>query len=406
MSVVKESESAWPDPQTESADPIGVLEGTHFMKGDFAAAEGGLAAGCRFFGAYPITPATEVAIRMAERLPAAGGHFIQMEDEIASIASILGASNAGIPSMTSTSGPGFSLMLENYGLGFFTETPTVIVQVQRGGPSTGMPTLVGQGDVMQARWGSHGDMKAIVLAPANAQEMFDLTFEAFNLSEMFRTPVLVLSDQIVGHSTAKVTIPPADQLEVVKRRLAAPVSEGGKGLPFDTSQGLVPPMVNAGEGHCVHVTGLTHDERGYPVIHADAHDALMHRMLAKFEHPRLFDVVEHDIEGADIVVVSFGSMSTSTLEAVNILRSEGWRIGMLRPRILWPEPAQYISELSEKLSMMMVAEINYGQYVHPVRENASCPVISIPSTPGRLPPPEEVADRMRAAMEEEGLSNE
>lgn len=399
-------EAVFHEPETAPADPVGVLVGTHFMKGDFAAAEGGLAAGCRFFGAYPITPATEVAIRMAERLPAAGGHFIQMEDEIASIASILGASNAGIPSMTSTSGPGFSLMLENYGLGFFTETPTVIVQVQRGGPSTGMPTLVGQGDVMQARWGSHGDMKAIALAPANVQEMFDLTFEAFNLSEMFRTPILVLTDQIVGHSTGKVTIPPADQLEVVKRRLAAPVSEGGKGLPFDASQGVVPPMINAGEGHKVHVTGLTHDERGYPAIHPDAHDTLMQRMMAKFDHPRLFDVVEHDIGGADAVVVAFGSMSTSTLEAVNTLRAEGWNIGMIRPRILWPEPAEYIAELSQKVSLMMVTELNYGQYVHPVRENASCPVISLPYRPGRLPSPEDVAADLRQAMSKEGLSNE
>ena len=245
-----------------------VLTGKHFMSGDTAVAEGGLAGGCRFFAGYPITPATEVAERMAERLPKIEeGIYIQMEDEIASMNAILGASWGGKKSMTSTSGPGFSLMMENLGLGVMLETPCVLVNVQRGGPSTGLPTLVGQQDVMQARWGSHGDYEIIALSPSSPQECFDFTIDAFNLSEIYRVPTLVLTDETVGHMYEKVVIPEADKIKIDNRPRPTP---GDKNyLPYASINGNgIPPMALAGEGFRIHVTGLTHDERGYPAVNA------------------------------------------------------------------------------------------------------------------------------------------
>ncbi|HIC94371.1 MAG TPA: 2-oxoacid:acceptor oxidoreductase subunit alpha, partial [Anaerolineae bacterium] len=236
------------------------------MLGDEACAEGAIAAGCRFFAGYPITPATEIAERMSRRLPEVGGIYIQMEDELASMAAVLGASWAGVKAMTATSGPGFSLMMENLGLGIMLETPCVLVNVQRGAPSTGLPTLVGQGDMMQARWGSHGHYEIIALAPSSPQELFDLTIRAFNLSEKYRTPVLVMTDAEVGHMTEKVVIPPPEEIEIYPRRKALVPPD--RYLPFEPDEGLVPPMACAGEGYRFHVTGLTHDERGYPVINA------------------------------------------------------------------------------------------------------------------------------------------
>ena len=251
----------------------GILTGEHFINGDEACAEGAIAAGCRFFAGYPITPATEIAERMARRLPQVQGICIQMEDEIASVAAILGASWGGTKSMTATSGPGFSLMMENIGLGMMTETPCVIVDIMRGGPSTGLPTLVGQADVMQARWGSHGDYGVIALSPSSPQEMFDLTIRAFNLSETYRLPVFVLGDELVGHMSEKVIIPSPDQIQLVSR--PRPDQPAEAYLPFMAGDDLVPPMACAGEGYQVHVTGLTHDEQGYPLITPPIHERLV-----------------------------------------------------------------------------------------------------------------------------------
>jgi len=247
----------------------GLLTGEHFLLGDHAAAEGAILAGCRFFAGYPITPATEIAERMSTRLSQVGGVYIQMEDELASMNAILGGSWAGAKTMTATSGPGFSLMMENLGLGIMLETPCVLVNVQRGGPSTGLPTLVGQQDMMQARWGSHGDYEIIALSPSSPQELFDLTIRAFNLAEKYRTPVLIMTDAEVGHMTEKVVIPPPEAVTIIDRLQVrkGEVSPDHFRIYRDVSraQGSSPasPMAIAGEGYRIHVTGLTHDERGY-----------------------------------------------------------------------------------------------------------------------------------------------
>jgi len=254
------------------AEPGVVLTGVHYLDGDHACAEGALAAGCRFFAGYPITPSTEIAERIARRFPRVGGVFLQMEDEMAAMAAVIGAVWGGTKAMTCTSGPGFSLMMENLGLAVMMETPCVLVNVQRGGPSTGLPTMVGQADVMQARWGSHGDYQIIALAPNSPQEAFDLTIVAFNLSEQYRVPVLVMMDECVGHMTEKVVIPEANRIEVLPRRhTRVPPAEY---LPYRPGDDLVPEMVAAGEGYRIHSTGLTHDERGYPVMTAEAQNAL------------------------------------------------------------------------------------------------------------------------------------
>lgn len=255
--------------QKLTADPVNVLESVHFLDGDTACAEGGIAAGCRFFAGYPITPSTEAAERIAERFPQVGGRFIQMEDELASMAALVGASWGDAKVMTVTSGPGFSLMMENIGLAVMMETPCVVVNVQRGGPSTGLPTMVGQADVMQARWGSHGDYEIIALSPNSPQEAFDFTIKAFNLAEEYRVPVLVLMDECVGHMTERVVIPPAEDIELYPRRYTKLPPD--KYWPYNPGNGLIPDMVKAGEGYKIHTTGLTHDERGYPVMSAAAH---------------------------------------------------------------------------------------------------------------------------------------
>ncbi len=246
------------------ADPKGVLTGAHYIDGDHACAEGAIAAGCRFFAGYPITPSTEAAERIASRFPFVGGTFIQMEDELASMAAILGASWGGRKSMTVTSGPGFSLMMENIGLGVMMEVPCVVANVQRGGPSTGLPTMVGQQDMMQARWGSHGDYAIIALAPQSPQESFDLTITAFNFSEKYRVPVLFMLDECIGHMTEKVVIPSAEEIEIEPRRLTD--KPPGDYLPYETGKDLIPDMADAGMGYRFHTTGLTHDERGYPIM--------------------------------------------------------------------------------------------------------------------------------------------
>jgi len=250
-----------------------------FYSGNIACAEGAIAAGCRFFAGYPITPSTEIAEHMARRLPQVDGVFIQMEDELASMAAILGASWGGAKAMTATSGPGLSLMQENIGLGAMTETPCVIVDVQRAGPSTGMPTLIGQADVMQARWGSHGDYEIIALSPSSPQECFDLTIKSFNLAEEYRVPVILLMDESVGHMSEKVIIPPKEKIKIVDRK--KPKVKPSEYLPFKADD-YIPPMACAGEGYAVHVTGLTHDEKGYPqATSPEVQEKLVRRLCDK-----------------------------------------------------------------------------------------------------------------------------
>jgi 2-oxoglutarate ferredoxin oxidoreductase subunit alpha len=381
------------------AQAKGFLTGEHFMLGDHACAEGALLAGCRFFAGYPITPATEIAERMSVRLPQMAGKYIQMEDELASMNAVLGASWAGVKAMTATSGPGFSLMMENLGLGVMLETPCVLVNVQRGGPSTGLPTLVGQQDMMQARWGSHGDYEIIALSPASPQELFDLTIRAFNLSERFRTPVLVMTDAEVGHMTEKVVIPPLEEVEIIDR----PQIKKGDQEPDrfriyrsdpNGKSGHISPMVQAGEGYRIHVTGLTHDERGYPAMNAEANQWNVSRIMDKINANRkeIIQVEKGKLRGAQVVVVSYGISARTSLWPIEQARKEGIKVGYLRLITVWPFPDDLISTLAEKVDAFIVPEINMGQISREVERCAQgkAEVIGVNKAGGDILDPEQV----------------
>ena len=354
-----------------TADPRGVLTGEHYLDGDHAAAEGALAAGCRFLAGYPITPSTEVAERIASRFPRVGGVFVQMEDELGSMAAILGGAWAGVKSMTVTSGPGFSLMMENLGLGIMMEVPTVIVNVQRGGPSTGLPTLPGQGDMMQARWGSHGDYEIIAVSPSSPQEAFDQTIMAFNFSEKYRVPVLVMMDECVGHMTEKVVIPKAKDIEIVPRK----VYKGKKKdyLPYRVDKDMIPWMVHAGDGYRFHTTGLTHDEKGYPVMNADCQELCVRRLVDKIRS-RVDEIVvleEEQMDGAEVVLVSYGISARVAIPAIERARREGVKVGSLRLITVWPFPETRVRELAKKVKSFVIPEINYGQMYYEIERCAA-----------------------------------
>jgi 2-oxoglutarate ferredoxin oxidoreductase subunit alpha len=344
-------------------NPAGVLTGTHFLDGDHACAEGALAAGCRFAAGYPITPSTEVVERFAERVPLVGGMFIQMEDELASSIAIQGAVWAGAKAFTVTSGPGFSLMMEHLGYAAMTETPMVIVNVQRGGPSTGLPTMPGQADVMQARWGSHGDYEIIALAPNSPQESFDLTIAAFNLAEQYRVPVILLMDECVGHMTEKVVIPPAEEIDIVPRRFTDVPPQDY--LPYRPGPDGVPEMIRAGHGYRVHITGLTHNEKGYPAITVEAQQKLIRRLVDKIRNnaDKIIRCQEMFLEDAEVVVVAYGITSRVALRAVQMAREQGIAAGLLRPVVVWPFPEKRIKQLAEHARAFVVPEMNYGQLV-------------------------------------------
>jgi len=348
-----------------------LLTGMHFLNGDVACAEGAIAAGCRFFAGYPITPATEIAEHLSERMPEFGGIYIQMEDEIASIAAVIGASYAGLKSMTATSGPGFSLMQENIGLAVMTETPCVVVDIMRGGPSTGQPTLPGQQDVMQAKWGSHGDYGIVALAPSSVQEMFDLTVEAFNLSETYRVPTLLMGDEIVAHMWEKVVIPSVSQLRIVNRK--KPNVSPEKYGPFVPDDDLVPPMACFGEGYRFHATGLTHDEHGYPRTQSSKDQSeLVTRLCEKISRSadKIIKVQEVMLEDADVVVVAYGIVARSALSAVRKAREAGIKAGLLRLITLWPFPEKHVAESAKQAKAVVVAEMNCGQMVREVERAA------------------------------------
>ncbi len=371
-----------------------VLTGEYFILGDAACAEGALAAGCRFFAGYPITPATEIAERMARRMPEVGGVYIQMEDELASMAAIIGASCGGVKAMTATSGPGFSLMLENLGLALMMEVPCVVVNVQRGAPSTGLPTLVGQGDVMQARWGSHGDYEIVAYAPSSVQEMFDLTVKAFNTSEQYRIPVVLLADEAVGHLTEKLVIPPEEELTIVNRK--PPQAPPGEYLPYKADDSLVPPMANAGEGYFVHMTGLTHDERGYPIITGEAHEKLVRRLIDKIRRhaDEIIEYEEVELDDAEIVVIAYGITARAALRAVRDARAQGVKAGLLRLITVWPFPEKKIQELAQRVETFVVAEINQGQIRREVERFTDRPdcVIGVNKLGGDLITPDEILE--------------
>jgi 2-oxoglutarate ferredoxin oxidoreductase subunit alpha len=377
------------------------LVGEFFINGDEACAEGAISAGCRFFAGYPITPATEIAERMSTRLPQVGGVYIQMEDELASMNAVLGASWAGVKAMTATSGPGFSLMMENLGLGVMLETPCVVVNIQRAGPSTGLPTMVGQGDMMQARWGSHGSYEIIALAPISPQDIFDLTILAFNLSEKYRVPVLIMSDEVVGHMSEKVTMPRIAPEDLVDRPRPELVSQ--EYLPYKPNADLVPPMAVAGEGYHFHVTGLTHDERGYPVMTAEAQDRLVRRLVDKIRFNR-HDIIrykEFQVEDADIVICAYGIPVRIAQLAVRMARSEGIRAGLLQLITVWPFAEERIRELSSQAKAFIVPEINYGQIVLEVERCAGgrAKTILVPHMGGGVHSPQTILDAIQEASQ-------
>jgi 2-oxoglutarate/2-oxoacid ferredoxin oxidoreductase subunit alpha len=380
-------------PATVPTDPKGVLTGLHFMDGDHAACEGALAAGCRFAAGYPITPSTEVVERFAARIPLVGGVFIQLEDELASSIAVQGAAWGGKKTLSVTSGPGFSLMMEHIGLAAITETPGVWVDVQRGGPSTGLPTLPAQADMMQARWGSHGDYEIIALVPNSPQECFDLMIEAFNLSEIYRCPVMFMMDEVTGHMVERVEIPPAERIQVVPRKLTS--KPKGQYLPFaTTADDLVPEMTKAGEGYRIHVTGLTHDERGYPAMNAAAQDKLVRRLVRKIrDHAdALVDVKEDYLDDAEVVVVSYGITSRIAKSAVDDARARGLKVGHLRLRIVWPFPAARIRSLCRTAKVFIMPELNMGQMVIEIERAVAgqAKVIGIPHAGGSVHEPEAI----------------
>jgi 2-oxoglutarate ferredoxin oxidoreductase subunit alpha len=382
------------------ADPAGVLTGAHYLDGDHACSEGALAAGCRFVAGYPITPSTEVVERISRRFPLMGGTFIQMEDELASMAAVVGASWTGTKSMTVTSGPGFSLMMENLGLAAMMETPCVVVNVQRGGPSTGLPTMVGQQDMMQARWGSHGDYEVIAICPRSPQEAFNYTIDAFNLSERFRTPALVMMDECVGHMTEKVIIPGADEIDVVPRRLTADPPE--EFLPYRTNGSLIPEFARAGDGYRFHTTGLTHDERGYPVMSEECQQQNVWRLVDKIRKntDQIIRYEEADTEGADVVVVAYGITARVARMGIELARKHGIKIGVLQLVVVWPFPEQRIRELSEKVKAFVVPEINCGQMVLEVERCAAgrAAAVSVPHAGGGVHDPNEICDAILRAV--------
>ncbi len=384
-----------------TADPKGVDAGPHFLDGDHALAEGALAAGCRFFAGYPITPSTETAERFAERAPEVGALFIQMEDELASIAALIGAAWGGQKVMTVTSGPGFSLMMENIGLAAMTETPMVIANVQRGGPSTGLPTLTAQQDMMQVRFGSHGDYNIIALSPDSPQECFDLAVEAFNLSEFYRVPVFIMTDETVGHMHEKVVIPPADQIKVLERNNYSGPKEDCRPYNFNRQGGN--PMVRAGDGYRFHITGLTHNEKGYPAMTPEQNVKVLTHLMEKIDGnaEHIIRLDESEVEDAEVVVMSYGITSRIAIRAVQEARKLGLKVGALRLITVWPFCEKRVREIAPKVKAMIMVEINYGQMVRELERVVAgkCKVVSVNHCGGAVHDPKVILEAIKEAAQ-------
>jgi 2-oxoglutarate ferredoxin oxidoreductase subunit alpha len=370
------------------------------MQGNIAVAEGAIDAGCRFYAGYPITPSSEVAEHLSRRLPELGGRFIQMEDEIAAMGAVIGASLAGAKSLTATSGPGFSLKQENIGYAAITEVPVVIVNVMRGGPSTGLPTLPSQGDVMQARWGTHGDHPIIALTPASVRESYDMTVQAFNMAEKYRVPVIVLLDEIIGHVHEKVTLPDPLELEIVNRK--KPDMPADEYLPYINDASLIPPMANFGDGFRYHVTGLVHDETGFPTNDTEKIEAMLTRLNSKLEKYKdeILQYEETDIEDAKIGIVTYGSSARSSRHAQRMARDEGIPVGMLRIKTVWPFPTDAIYELGKKVSHIIVPELNLGQIAHEVEHavRGNAEVLRVNKITGEPINPEEIVNKIKECI--------
>jgi 2-oxoglutarate ferredoxin oxidoreductase subunit alpha len=369
---------------------------TVLMQGNEACVEGAVAAGMRLFAGYPITPSTEIAEHSALQLPLVGGKFIQMEDEISSMAVVVGASIAGVKSMTATSGPGFSLKQENLGYACLAEVPCVVVDVQRVGPSTGLPTSPSQGDVMQSRWGTHGDHPIIVLSPSSVRETYDLIIRAFNLSEKYRTPVIFLMDEMVGHLREGVTLPEEEDLHIEKR----PVNYDLPGsMAYHVPEGkLVPEMAPFGQGQRYNVTGLFHGESGFPTGTPEAYEKLVRRLIDKVEKNRddIESWEESGLDDAELAVVCFGGTAGSVISAVKDARSKGIKAGMFRPITIWPFPERALRRVSEKVKRILVVEHNNGQMLLEVQRIAGChcPIDFLGRLNGTVITPEEILARM------------
>jgi 2-oxoglutarate ferredoxin oxidoreductase subunit alpha len=366
------------------------------LQGNEAIVEGALAAGCRFFAGYPITPATEIAEAMSWRLPALGGTFIQMEDEIASLGAVIGASLAGAKAMTATSGPGFSLMQENLGFAVIAEVPCVIVNVMRGGPSTGLPTHVSQGDVQQARWGTHGDHPIIVLAPATTLDCFNLTVLAFNLSEKYRTPVILLADEVVAHTREKVVLPPLEEVDGVDRLRPAVPPEWY--IPYEDNPRGVPPMGIFGDGYRYHVTGLIHDVRGFPTERPDEIAPFLNRLFRKItQHFGDIMMAEAELtEDAEVLVVAYGSVFRAARQAVKEARARGVKAGLLKLITLWPFPRRFVEPVLRKVRAVLVPELNRGQISREVKRvnQGATRIETLNRIDGNLITPEEILERL------------
>jgi len=366
-----------------------VKAGTYFWSGNEACAEAAITVGCRFFAGYPISPANEIPEHLSERLPQVGGIFIQMEDEIASIGAVMGASWGGRKAMTATSGPGFSLMQETIGWGFMTETPCVIVDVQRVGPGTGQATKCAQGDIMQARWGTHGDYAAIALSPNSVQEMFELTIRAFNLAEKYRTPVILLTDETTAHVREQITVPPREKLEIIDRKKPKTQDKA-----FFGSENVA-PMPSVGENFNVAVTASTHDEYGIRFTQDPAvHRRMVGALNAKIGNHTddLVEVENYKVDDCDIGIVSFGCTSRAVYEAVEAAEAKGLRVGFVRLKTIWPFPEKEIRHLANNAKKIIVAEMNLGQIIREV-QRVACTSEVIPLNKiggGQLITPEEI----------------
>ncbi len=337
------------------------------LQGNEAIVEGALASGCRFFAGYPITPASEIGELLSVRLPQMDGTFIQMEDEIASMGAVIGASLAGVKSMTATSGPGFSLIQENLGFACIAEVPCVIVNVMRGGPSTGLPTNPSQGDVMQARWGTHGDHPIVVLAVSTVRECFEITVQAFNLSEKYRVPVIILSDGVVAHTRETFTLPSPDEIEVIDR--ISPSTPPEWYIPYEENSRGVPPMAAFGEGYRYHVTGLFHDVRGFPTQRSDEIEPFLNRLFRKITKGfnEIQKVISFMMEDAEVAVIAYGSVARSARRAIIEARSQGKRAGLLQLITLFPFPRQPVEGVLRECRAVLVPEMNMGQISREVK---------------------------------------
>lgn len=376
------------------------LEGVQFMQGNEACAYAAMDAGVRFFAGYPITPSSEVAEVCSLEMPKRGGIYLQMEDEIASMAAIVGASLSGAKAFTSTSGPGFSLMQENLGMAIYAEVPCVIVNVQRVGPSTGLATRPAQGDVMQAKWGTHGDHPIVALSPESVQEMYDLTVDAFNIAEKYRTPVILLADEIIGHSREKLQIPTLEELNIVNRKLAT--GDPKNYLPYQADDDGVPPFAKYGSEYILHASSSCHDSTGYSNSNPEVAVALLKRLFDKIDNGA-DDIIKYEYFGrqdAEVVIIAYGCVSRTAKQVVVEAKEQGLAVGLFRPKTLWPFPEKEVQQILAQGKKVIVPEMNYGQILLEVQRlnQGNSQVYGISRTDGELVTPEEILTKIKEVL--------